>query len=95
MLPVRLGVGMVSIYGADSQTGGNFSAQTIIPTTLESRIRFGVITGMNNQYGVASIGQSVMYNIDDILPSMYYNGTEYYILPEDKISAVENPYIAP
>lgn len=84
MLPVRLNIGMASIYGEGS-INGLFSPQN-------TNIRFGVIDGLYSIYGAFSIGQSVMYNTMDATPLFYDNQT-FFILPVDKIVTAENPVV--
>lgn len=87
-LPVRLGVGLVSIYGAGSING-------IINTGQESGIRYGIVNAMYNQYGKTAIGQSVMYNAEDVIAHTFYVDAPYFILPEDKIISVEDNITPP
>lgn len=87
-LPVRLGVGLVSIYG----TG---STQAIFDPNRNGTIVFGTINAMNSQYSSVSVGQSVMYNMKDVIAPSFYIDTPYYILPEDKIISVEDNITPP
>lgn len=87
-LPIRLSPGLVSIYG-----GG--SIQDIAFLEVNSPIMFGVINQMFELYGAVSIGQSVMYNKNDVIAPLFYIDANYYILPENKIIAVEDPIISP
>jgi hypothetical protein len=87
-LPVRLGVGLVSIYGAGS-------INSIINTGQESGIRYGIVNAMYNQYGKMSIGQSVMYNMNDVIAPTFYIDAPYFILPEDKVISVEDNITPP
>lgn len=85
-LPIRLNIGMASIYGGGSING--------LFTPQNNNIRFGVIDGLYSIYGAFSIGQSVMYNLTDATPIFYENQT-FFILPVDKINTAENPVIDP
>lgn len=87
-LPIRLSPGLVSIYGGGSIQGINIA-------DASSPIRFGVVNQMFDLYGAISIGQSVMYNKNDIIAPLFYIDTTFNILSEDKIIAIENPYISP
>ena len=87
-LPVTLGVGQVSIYGAGS-------IQSIINTGENSPIRYGIVNQMNSQYGTVAIGDSVMYNVNDIVAPVFYIDTPFYVLPEDKVIAIEDAVITP
>ena len=84
MLPVRLNIGMASIYGEGSING--------LFSPLNNNIRFGVIDGLYSIYGAFSIGQSVMYNSMDATP-IFYNNATFFILPVDKIVTAENPVV--
>lgn len=88
-IPIRLGIGMVSIYGAGAST------QNISPGVSSPLIQFGVVDGMNNQYGAVSVGQSVMYDIKDIVPPILFDNQVFFIIPEDKLIAVEDTVIPP
>lgn len=87
-LPVQLSIGMVSIYGQGS-------INDLLATSNNSKLKFGTVNQMYSQYGQVSIGQSVMYSAEDIIQTVYYNPDIYYIVPEDKITAIENPIISP
>ena len=86
MLPVRLPIGMVSIYNAGA------SLNEIISETENQFIRFGVIDNLYSIYGGLSIGQSAMFDTRDAKPLFYIDNT-FYILPANKISIVENPVV--
>lgn len=83
-LPIKLNIGMASIYGEGS-INGLFNPQN-------NAMRFGTIDGLYSIYGAFSIGQSVMYNINDAIP-LFYDYNTFYILPTDKIIVAENPVI--
>jgi len=87
-LPVRLSPGLVSIYG-------NGSIQGIFSTENTSKIRFGIVDQRYDEFSTVALGDSVMYNIDDVKAPVFYIDTAFYILPEDKIISVENPIIPP
>lgn len=87
-LPLKLGIGMVSIYGQSS-------SQDIFDPNENGSIVFGTINDMNSQYGAVSVGQSVMYNKNDVAALVFYIDNEYYVLPENKVIAIENEIIPP
>lgn len=87
-LPVRLSVGLLSIYGGGS-TQGMLSLQP------NPKFQFGTVNQMNAQYCSVSVGQSVMYNIEDIIDTVFYVDTPYYIVPENKVISTEDPVITP
>lgn len=81
-LPMQLPVGTVSIYNAGASVNEIFS-----PTDNEF-IRFGVVEQTYNQFGVASRGTSVMFDLRYATP-LFYIDQQYYIVPENKIGGVE------
>jgi len=83
-LPMQLPVGTVSIYNAGASINEIFS-----PNENEF-IRFGVVNQTYNQFGAANIGQSVMFDLRDSIPLDYLN-QNYWVVPENKISGIENP----
>ena len=84
-LPLKLGIGMVAIYG-DGSVQGIFSLDQNVD------MRFGIVAQMYNQYGPISVGQSVMYNKNDS-EAIYYVDTPYNIIPEDKIKFTEDTFL--
>lgn len=86
-LPIKIAVGMVSIYGSGS-------AQGIFNVNNNLDIQFGLVNGTNAQYSSVSIGQSVMYDKNDAL-TVFYIDTPYYIVPEDKIISIEDTLTPP
>lgn len=86
-LPIKLNIGMASIYGAGS-VNGLFSP----PDNDNNNLRFGVVNSLYSIYGGFSIGQSVMYNVKDAIPLFYENET-FFILPVTKIISPENPVV--
>ena len=82
-LPVKLGPGMLSIYGDGSING-------IMVVKDSANVVFGVINDAYYIQGGYTVGQSVLYNRNDSVEIMYDN-TSFYIVPSDKIVLVENP----
>jgi len=86
-LPVQLSVGQVSIYGYGqlyniANTSNNANS-----------LQYGVVVQMYNQYGNASIGDSICYSEKDIEAMVRYNEVDYKIINEEKIIYIENPVI--
>lgn len=80
-LPCRLYPGYASIYGAQSITG-------IVPK--QGGLQFGTIDQIyDNVPGTVSIGQSVLFKYEDCV-MVDYQGTQYFLLPEQKIILIEN-----
>ncbi|HEY8659882.1 MAG TPA: hypothetical protein VIM07_04405 [Chitinophagaceae bacterium] len=80
-LPVILGSGIVSIYGAPSVNG---------ILTNDVNLQFGIINQFpNSGAGTFSINQSVMFRLSDA-EVITYGSIPYFLLPEDKIILTEN-----
>ena len=81
-LPVRLPVGIVSIYNASSING-------LAP--FDPEFNFGVVDQTYSQVpGIVTNGQTVMYNKENSI-QIAYQGITYYLVDEKKITLVENP----
>lgn len=90
-LPVKLGIGQLSIYG-----GGSTQNLFQSPPETNPAVRFGIVNAAFNYYGNVSVGQSVMYKIEDSIPVFYgAENTQYFIVSETKIILIENPVIIP
>lgn len=90
-LPIRLGVGMLSIYGQ-----GSINGMFQLEQNPANPVKFGIVDSAYNIYGSVSPGQSVLYRPQDAIP-IFYNAEnlEYYLIPESKIIATEIPIIIP
>lgn len=85
MLSAILGPGLVSIYGA----GSNTSTVTgmVVP---DNRFFFGVIDQTwNGIPGNVSVGQSVLFQESDVFTRLVYNNTTYTLIQEDKVILIE------
>lgn len=91
MLSAILGPGLVSIYGA----GSNTSTVTgmIVPS---SEYFFGVIDQTwNGVPGNVSVGQSVLFQEKDVFTRLVYDNTTYTLIGEDKVILIEVSPILP
>ena len=80
-LPVRLGAGLVSIYGAND-SDNNIRAP--------KEYRFGIINDVwDNGSTVAAVGQSVLFRIDESGPLSYLDQS-YWVVDENKIILIED-----
>jgi hypothetical protein len=83
---VRLAPGLLSIYGRGSIYG--FTGQS-------KGLTFGVINSMSqNISGSYALGQNVLFPYLGA-NSVFYDGTEYWLIDESKIILVEIPPDAP
>ena len=84
-LSAILGPGLVSIYGA----GSNTSTVTgmIVPN---GDFFFGVIDQTwNGVPGNVSVGQSILFQESDVFTRLVYNNTTYTLIQEDKVILIE------
>ena len=82
-LPVRLGAGHVSIYGAPSTYG----FQTNQP------IQFGTINQLYDSVPTSvQLNDSVMFDLNDAR-QVVYGSIPYFIVPIDKIILIENAVV--
>jgi len=82
-LPARLYPGQVAIYGT-----GSPSITGIVPPS--EMFRFGLIDQIwDNMPGTVSVGESVLYNTEDIIAQLVYSNTIYVVIPEEKIILIE------
>lgn len=84
-LSAVLGPGLVSIYGA----GSNTSTVTgmIVP---DNRFFFGVIDQTwNGLPGNVSVGQSVLFQESDVFSRLVYDNQTYTLIGEDKVILIE------
>jgi len=85
MLSAILGPGLVSIYGA----GSNTSTVTgmIVPN---NQFFFGIIDQTwNGVPGNVSVGQSVLFQESDVFTRLVYDNTTYTLIQEDKVILIE------
>ena len=85
MLSAILGPGLVSIYGA----GSNTSTVTgmIVPS---ADYFFGVIDQTwNGIPGSVSVGQSVLFQESDVFTRLVYDNQTYTLIGEDKVILIE------
>jgi hypothetical protein len=89
-LSAILGPGLISIYGA----GSNTSTVTgmIVP---DNRFFFGVIDQTwNGLPGNVSVGQSVLFQESDVFSRLVYDNQTYTLIGEDKVILIEvNPIV--
>jgi hypothetical protein len=83
-LPAYLSPGMVSIYGAASTS----SINGMTPDNI------GYLFGMVDQVGDgnnvwARVGDSVMYNENNVVAQLRWNGNWYSLIEQEKIVLVE------
>ncbi len=83
VLPVRLSPGYVSIYGSGSIHG-------LFQADQNGGLKFGIINQLYDDFSPVALGNSVMYHKSDAQEVSYYNDV-FFIVPTDKIIAVENP----
>ena len=84
-LSAVLGSGLISIYGA----GSNTSTVTgmIVP---DNRFFFGVIDQTwNGVNGNVTIGQSVLFQESDVFTRLVYDNQTYTLIQEDKVILIE------
>lgn len=84
-LSAVLGPGLVSIYGA----GSNTSTVTgmIVP---DNRFFFGVIDQTwNGLPGNVTVGQSVLFQESDVFTRLVYDNQTYTLIGEDKVILIE------
>lgn len=89
-LSAILGPGLVSIYGAGSNT--STVTGTVVPN---SSFFFGVIDQTwNGLNGNVSVGQSVMFQESDVFTRLVYDNQTYTLIGEDKVILIEiNPVV--
>lgn len=89
-LSAILGPGLISIYGA----GSNTSTVTgmIVP---DNRFFFGVVDQTwNGLPGNVSVGQSVLFQESDVFSRLVYDNQTYTLIGEDKVILIEvNPIV--
>ena len=89
-LSAILGPGLISIYGA----GSNTSTVTgmVVP---DNRFFFGVIDQTwNGLPGNVSVGQSVLFQESDVFSRLVYDNQTYTLIGEDKVILIEvNPIV--
>jgi hypothetical protein len=84
-LSAILGPGLISIYGA----GSNTSTVTgmIVP---DNRFFFGVVDQTwNGLPGNVSVGQSVLFQESDVFSRLVYDNQTYTLIGEDKVILIE------
>jgi hypothetical protein len=84
-LSAILGPGLISIYGA----GSNTSTVTgmVVP---DNRFFFGVIDQTwNGLPGNVSVGQSVLFQESDVFSRLVYDNQTYTLIGEDKVILIE------
>jgi hypothetical protein len=90
-LSAVLGPGLVSIYGV----GTNYSTVTGMVVPNQSFF-FGVVDQTwDGQNGSVSVGQSVLFQQNDIFTRLVYNGQTYTLIPEQKAILIEIQPILP
>lgn len=89
-LSAILGPGLISIYGA----GSNTSTVTgmVVP---DNRFFFGVVDQTwNGLPGNVSVGQSVLFQESDVFSRLVYDNQTYTLIGEDKVILIEvNPIV--
>jgi len=85
MLPFKLPIGTVAVYGVGASISNNLFSRD-----QNEFIKFGTVSESYNQNGRANVGQVVMFDIRDA-KTIFYIDRDYSILPEDKIGGVEQP----
>jgi hypothetical protein len=84
-LSAILGPGLISIYGA----GSNTSTVTgmVVP---DNRFFFGVVDQTwNGLPGNVSVGQSVLFQESDVFSRLVYDNQTYTLIGEDKVILIE------
>lgn len=84
-LSAILGPGLISIYGA----GSNTSTVTgmIVP---DNRFFFGIVDQTwNGLPGNVSVGQSVLFQESDVFSRLAYDNQTYTLIGEDKVILIE------
>lgn len=84
-IPIRLSPGQLSIYGAGSSVSQN---NIIAPTGFS----FGVIDKIwDNGINGNQVGDSIMFQEQDVLTRLVYSNWIYTIIPQNKIGLTEEP----
>jgi hypothetical protein len=84
-LSAILGPGLVSIYGAGSNT--STLTGTIVPNNT---FFFGVVDQTwNGIPGNVSVGQSVLFQESDVFARLVYSDQTYTLIQEDKVILIE------
>lgn len=90
-LPVYLSQGMISVYGQGS-VWGMFQDNRNNSNPFNQYIQFGVVDQINTVPASLAIGNSVMYDVRDVIAPIFYNNTQFSILNGNKVIAVEYVY---
>jgi len=85
-LPLRVSQGMVAIYGSGSINGIEFN--------VPSGLQWGRVNSLYDEFGEYSLGQNVLFNIEDS-QIMNYQNVQYFIVPQDKITGTEDEILPP
>ena len=84
-LSAILGPGLVSIYGAGSNT--STLTGTIVPN---NNFFFGVVDQTwNGLPGNVSVGQSILFQESDVFARLVYSDQTYTLIQEDKVILIE------